>query len=141
MDGASKHSSLPLWKLYVDGSSTDGGGGASLILISPDGTPLKYAVKLHFTASNNEAEYEALLSGLRLAIEMEAQHLLSYCDSQLIVNQVKGEFKAKGTKMKEYLAIARALAAVTPPTRHSKWVSGEGVTLRDCDSLTFSFSI
>ena len=111
MDGASEHSSPPLWKLYVDGSSTGGGGGASLILINPDGAPLKYAVKLHFIASNNEAEYEALLSGLRLAIEMEAQHLISYSDSQLIVNQVKGEFEAKGTKMQEYLAIARALAA------------------------------
>ena len=111
MDGAFEHSSLPLWKIYVDGSPIDGGGGAGLILISPDGTPLKYAVKLHFIASNNEVEYEALLSGLRLAIEMEAQHLLSYSDSQLIVNQVKGEFEAKGIKMQEYLAKARSLAA------------------------------
>ena len=111
MDGASKYSSLPLWKLYVDGSSTGGGGETGLILISPDGTPLKYAMKLHFIASNNEAEYEALLSGLRLVIEMEAQHLISYSDSQLIVNKVKVEFEAKGTKMQEYLAIARALVA------------------------------
>ena len=110
MDEAFEHSSLLLWKLYVDGSSTSGGGGAGLVLISPDGTPLKYAVKFHFIASNNEAEYKALLSGLRLAIEMEAQHLLSYSDSQLIVNQVKGELEAKGTKMQEYLTIARALA-------------------------------
>ena len=110
MDGASEHSSLLLWKLYVDSSSTGGRGGAGLILISTNGTPLKYVVKLHFIASNNEAEYEASLSGLRLAIEMEAQHLLSYSDSQLIVNQVKGEFEAKGTKMQEYLTIARALA-------------------------------
>ena len=72
MDGASEHSSLPLWKLYVDGSSTGGGGGVGLIMICSNGTPLKYAVKLHFIASNNEAEYEALFSGLRSAIEMEA---------------------------------------------------------------------
>ena len=81
MDGAFKHSSLPLLKLYVDGSLTGGGGEVGLILISPDSTSLKYVVKLHFIAYNNEAEYEALLSGLRLAIEMEAQHLLSYSDS------------------------------------------------------------
>ena len=99
MDAASKHSSLPLWKIYVDGSSTSGGGGAGLILISPNGTPLKYALKIHFISSNNEAEYEALLSSLRLVIKMEAQHLLSYSDSQLIINQVKGEFEVKGTKM------------------------------------------
>ena len=111
MDGAFEHSSLLLWKLYVDDSLTDRGGGAGLILISPAGTPLKYAVKLHSIASNNEAEYETLLFGLRLAIEMEAQHLLSYSDSQLIVNKVKREFEAKGTKMREYPAIARALAA------------------------------
>lgn len=62
----------PLWRLYVDGSATNEGSGAGFVLISPDGTPIKYAVKLHFIASNNEAEYEALFSCLRLAIEMDA---------------------------------------------------------------------
>ncbi|CAK9165889.1 unnamed protein product [Ilex paraguariensis] len=103
----SKFSTHLLWKLYVDGSSTSEGGGAGLILISPDGTTLRYAMKLHFYASNNEAEYEALLSGLRLAMEMEVQHLATYSDSQLIVNQVRGEFEAKGAKMQEYLSMAR----------------------------------
>ena len=106
---ASKPSSPLLWKLYVDGSSTSGGGGAGLILISPDGITIKYAAKLHFAVSNNEAEYEALLSGLRLAVEMEAQHLSTYSDSQLIVNQVKGEFEAKGGRMQEYFGMARTI--------------------------------
>ena len=93
----------------MDGSSTNEGGGAGLILISPHGTPLKYAVSLHFATSNNQAEYEALVSGLRLALEMEVCHLIAYSDSQLIVNQVKGDFEAKEERMQEYLSLVRAL--------------------------------
>ena len=85
------------------------GSGAGFILISPEGTSIKYAVKLHFSASNNDAEYEALLSGLRLAIEMDAQSILAYSDSQLVVNQVNGEFEAREERMQEYLGMVKGL--------------------------------
>ncbi|KAK3033290.1 hypothetical protein RJ639_033221 [Escallonia herrerae] len=55
------------WNLYVDGSSALGSSGAGLILISPEGFTIKYALRFGFQASNNEAEYEALLAGIRLA--------------------------------------------------------------------------
>ncbi|KAL5580848.1 hypothetical protein UlMin_013290 [Ulmus minor] len=91
------------WKLYVDGSSTETSSGAGIILVSPDGVKLSCAVRFKFKATNNQAEYEALLSGLRLAKEVSALHLTIYSDSQLVVSQVNSEFQAKGEKMASYL--------------------------------------
>ena len=81
----------------------------TLVLDLNVGTSIKYALKLHFSASNNDAEYEALLSGLRVAIEMDAQSILVYSDSQLVVNQVNGEFEAREERMQEYLGMVKAL--------------------------------
>ena len=60
-----------LWKLYVDGSSNENGAGAGLMLISLEGHNIHYAVRFRFPASNNEAEYEALIAGLKLAQDMK----------------------------------------------------------------------
>ncbi|KAL5571888.1 hypothetical protein UlMin_021485 [Ulmus minor] len=95
------------WKLYVDGSSTETSSGAGIILVSPDGVKLSCAVRFKFKATNNQAEYEALLSGLRLAKEVSARHLTIYSDSQLVVSQVNSEFQAKGEKMASYLEKAK----------------------------------
>ncbi|KAL5583474.1 hypothetical protein UlMin_015916 [Ulmus minor] len=95
------------WKLYVDGSSTKTSFGAGIILVSPDGVKLSCAVRFKFKATNNQAEYEALLSGLRLAKEVSARHLTIYSDSQLVVSQVNSEFQAKGEKMASYLEKAK----------------------------------
>ncbi|KAL0433672.1 UNVERIFIED_CONTAM: hypothetical protein Slati_2701500 [Sesamum latifolium] len=65
------------------------------LLSSPQGEDLEFAVKFDFKASNNEAEYEALVIGMRMAHEAGARHLLAYSDSQLIVNQIEGTFEAK----------------------------------------------
>ncbi|KAL5576459.1 hypothetical protein UlMin_018158 [Ulmus minor] len=80
------------WKLYVDGSSTETSSGAGIILVSPDGVKLSCAVRFKFKATNNQAEYEALLSGLRLAKEVSARHLTIYSDSQLVVSQAMNQF-------------------------------------------------
>ena len=56
--------------MYFDGSVMKIGAGAGLLFISPLGVHMRYVVRLHFPASNNMAEYEALLSGLRIAIEL-----------------------------------------------------------------------
>ena len=76
------------WKLYVDSSSNDYGAGAGLMLISPEGLKITCALKFDFKASNNEAEYEALLAGLRLAKELKVGHLQIFSDPQLVVKQV-----------------------------------------------------
>ena len=60
------------WTMYFDGSIMAPGSGAGVVLISPDGSTLCYAIRLHFLASNNAAEYEALINGLRIAIKLGA---------------------------------------------------------------------
>jgi len=91
------------WKLYVDGSSNDNGSGAGLVLHTPEGHKVTAAIRFEFTASNNEAEYEALLAGLRLADHLKAESVDIFSDSQLIVNQVKGQYQTRDEKMAAYL--------------------------------------
>nr|CAC33017.1 hypothetical protein [Antirrhinum hispanicum] len=77
-----------LWKAYVDGSSSSGSGGAGINfkLLREDKPEevLSFAVKIGFLVSNNEAEYEALLIGMRLAKEKKITRVHFHNDSQLI---------------------------------------------------------
>jgi ribonuclease HI len=59
-----------LWTMYFDGSLMKAGAGAGLLFILPHGVHMRYAIRLHFAASNNIAEYEALINGLRIAIKL-----------------------------------------------------------------------
>lgn len=80
-------------------------------MISPDGHELTYALRFEFKASNNEAEYEALIAGLKLALKMGVTKLRAYSDSQLVVNQVMGGYAAKDLMMKRYLQKVQDLMA------------------------------
>ncbi|XP_057530029.1 uncharacterized protein LOC130808593 [Amaranthus tricolor] len=91
------------WKLYVDGSSTQSASGAGLLIVSSAEVRMERAVRFEFAASNNEAEYEALLMGLKICCEAGAKELAAFSDSQLIEGQVNGEFEAKDDSMKMYL--------------------------------------
>ena len=62
------------------------GSGAGVVLISPDGSRLHYAIHLHFSSSNNAVEYEALINGLCIAIELSATWLYVRGDSELVVD-------------------------------------------------------
>jgi ribonuclease HI len=64
------------------------GAGEGLLFISPVGEHMRYAVRQHFPASNNMAKYEALLCGLRIAIETGIKHLDVRGDSRLVIDQV-----------------------------------------------------
>ena len=75
------------------------------MLISLEREILKYAVRLQFSATNTEAEYEALLTGLSLAKALGAKNLIVQVDSQLIIGQVKGDYEAKEERMQKYLKI------------------------------------
>jgi len=77
--------------MYLDGSLKVAGGGAGVLFISPTGEKLKYVLQILFEVSNNEAEYEALLHGLRLAISLEIKRLLVFGDSKLVIQQVNKE--------------------------------------------------
>ena len=80
------------WTMYFDGSLKLGGGGAGILFISPKGEQLKYVFQILFEVSNNEAEYETLLHGLRLAISLGIKRLFVYGDSLLVVQQVNKEW-------------------------------------------------
>ncbi|GJT07493.1 reverse transcriptase domain-containing protein [Tanacetum coccineum] len=94
----------PLWTLYIDGASSNEGSGAGLILTDPDGKEITYALRFEFPASNNEAEYEALIAGLELAVKMEVCHLQVFSNSLLMTNHLKGTYEAREKSMKRYLA-------------------------------------
>uniref|UniRef100_A0A2N9F6C2 RNase H type-1 domain-containing protein n=1 Tax=Fagus sylvatica TaxID=28930 RepID=A0A2N9F6C2_FAGSY len=91
------------WKLFVDGASNAMGSGAGAVLISPEGLIMEQAVRLNFLVSNNESEYEALLIGLKCARKLGADRLRVFCDSQLVVNQISGEYQARDERMALYL--------------------------------------
>ncbi|XP_071739889.1 uncharacterized protein [Rutidosis leptorrhynchoides] len=79
---------MPIYfELHTDGASSEEGVGAGLALTSPEGEEHTYALKFCFYAFNNEAEYEALLFGLRIASEMRIKHLRAYVDSQIVAQQ------------------------------------------------------
>ncbi|XP_077219108.1 uncharacterized protein LOC143853272 [Tasmannia lanceolata] len=101
----------PTWEVYVDGSSNKGGCGAGLILTGPDNFTADYALRFGFCASNNEAEYEALLAGMNLAAQASAQRLKAYCDSQLVANQIQGVYEARDERMVKYLSQVPQLAS------------------------------
>ncbi|XP_028084862.1 uncharacterized protein LOC114285981 [Camellia sinensis] len=96
-----------IWKLFVDGASNRHGAGLGIVLTSPDGLIIEQAITLGFPASNNEAEYEALLAGLRSALRMKATALMVFSDSKLVVNQVSGEYEARDERMAKYQALVR----------------------------------
>lgn len=105
-----EHTNDLQWILNVDGSSTDTASGAGIVLITPEGHKLEYAVRFKFPASNKEAEYEALIAGLRMARRMGAEHVVVRSDSQLVVEQVQRDYESRGEKMQEYCKMAKNLA-------------------------------
>nr|GEZ49401.1 reverse transcriptase domain-containing protein [Tanacetum cinerariifolium] len=99
------------WMLFTDGSSCVDGSGAGLILTNPDEVEFTCALRFQFAASNNEAEYEALIAGLRIATQMGVKNIQSNVDSKLIANQVLGTHIAKEDNMIKYLDIAKDLVS------------------------------
>ncbi|XP_034710517.1 uncharacterized protein LOC117933242 [Vitis riparia] len=91
------------WTLRVDGASRSSGSGVGLLLQSPTGEHLEQAIRLGFHASNNEVEYEAILSGLDLTLALSVARLRVYSDSQLVVSHVQNEYEAKDERMTQYL--------------------------------------
>ena len=100
---------LPIWKLSVDGASNAQGSRAGLILTSPEGINIEYALRFGFQASNNKAEYEAVIAGLNLAHSLEVHQLEVCSDSQLVVRQIEDTYEAKSGRMILYLQKVRDL--------------------------------
>ena len=82
------------WILNIDGASRQTGAGIGLQLRSPSGDKIEQAIRLGFSVSNNESEYEAILTGLKLAATLSAGKLPVQSDSQLVFGQVNEEFES-----------------------------------------------
>ncbi|GJR21243.1 reverse transcriptase domain-containing protein [Tanacetum coccineum] len=111
-DSAREEEPLPArWTLFTDGSSCVDGCGAGVILTDPEGVEFTYALRFQFETTNNEAEYEALIAGLRIAEKMGVKNLEVNVDSKLVANQVNGTYIAKETDMVKYLEKVKALTS------------------------------
>jgi ribonuclease HI len=93
---------LELWTMFFDGSLMKTGAGAGLLFISRLGKHLRYVLRLHFPASNNVAEYEALVNGLCIAIELGVRCLDARGDSKLVIDQVMKNSHCRDPKMEAY---------------------------------------
>ena len=76
------------WVIYVDGSSTKKNGGAEVLLITLEGKELSSSLRLKFRTTNNEAEYEAVIAGLRMALKLGVKYVEIWSDSQVIVGHI-----------------------------------------------------
>ncbi|KAK3037883.1 hypothetical protein RJ639_032113 [Escallonia herrerae] len=99
------------WNLYIDDSLAIGSSGARIILISPEGFVVEYALRFEFQASNNKAEYEALLAGISLVHALKVDSLSGHSDSQLVVNHVLGNYEARDERMAQYLQLVKTSAS------------------------------
>nr|GEY86470.1 reverse transcriptase domain-containing protein [Tanacetum cinerariifolium] len=100
------------WTLFTDGSSCVDGFGVRLILTNLEGIEFTYALRFQFAASNNEAEYEALIAGLWIATQMGVQNVHVSVDSKLVANQVLGTYVSKEENMIKYLDKVKRLVLV-----------------------------
>ena len=100
---------LPTWEVYVDVASNQKGSGVGLILMSPEKVVIEKSLKLDFSATNNEAEYEALLVGMAMVQRMGGKSIKIFSNSSLVVSQVRGEFEAKVERMQGYLSQVKCL--------------------------------
>ncbi|GKV46004.1 hypothetical protein SLEP1_g53027 [Rubroshorea leprosula] len=98
--------SLVPWKLIFDGSSTDSMSGAGIVIISPAGLKTQMSFQLDFNCTNNQAEYEALIIGLEVLVELKVPMVGIIGDSQLILKQLEGEYKCTSLSLAPYFALA-----------------------------------
>lgn len=91
------------WTLFVDSSSNGKGSGARVTLEGPGDLILEQYPRFEFQTSNNQAEYEALIVGLKLAIEVKIESLLIRKDLQVVVSQVQWVFRVKEPHLIKYL--------------------------------------
>ncbi|GFY85504.1 hypothetical protein Acr_04g0002420 [Actinidia rufa] len=135
-DGAEVTLELPqaepsmAWQMYIDGARNHQGAGAGVVLRSPEGAVFKQCRRFNFPATNNEAEYEALIAGLRSASKLGVPKLCVYSDSKLVVNQVGREFNAH--------ADALASLASTFEGNHGRTVAVDVVSIPNIEETQSS---
>ena len=99
----------PPWELYVDGAANQQGSGVGLVLVSPERITIEKSLRLNFSATNNEAEYEALLMGMTMVQKMGGKAVRVFSYSKLVVGQVRGDLEARDSRMQENLCQIRSI--------------------------------
>ena len=97
------------WKVYVDGVANQRGSGVGLVLVSLEQITIEKSLRLGFSTTNNEVEYEVLLEGMSIVQRMDGKAVKMFSDSRLVVGQVKGELEARDERMQRYLSQVRHL--------------------------------
>ena len=97
------------WKVYMDDATNQRGAGVGLVLVSLEKIIIERSLRLGFSATNNEAEYEALLMRMSMVQKMGGKVVEIFSDSRLIVGQVKGELEARDARIQEYLSQVRCV--------------------------------
>ena len=95
--------SQPTWKLYVDKEANQRGSGVGIVLISLKRITIEKYLRLGFLATNNEAEYEVLLTGIAMVKKLGGKAIEIFSNSKLIVGQVNGELEVRDQRMQGYL--------------------------------------
>ena len=95
--------------MYFDGALNINGASVGILFITPTKDKLRYVLRIHFSASNNAAEYEACLHGLCIAVELSVKCLMVYGDSTLVINQLNKDWSCSSEKMDAYCAEIRKL--------------------------------
>ncbi|XP_071712297.1 uncharacterized protein [Rutidosis leptorrhynchoides] len=128
--------------MHTDGACGPEGAGAGIVLKRPEGEEYTFALHFSFPVTNNEAEYEALLSGMRVAKYMEVKELSVYVDSQLVANQFNGIFEAHDESMQKYLKLVQELAVdfdlfkITQSFKKEIWVEEVKVKSIETDGVS-----
>ena len=100
---------LPTWEVYVDRASNQKGSRIRLVLISLEKIIVEKSLRLDFSATKNEAEYETLLMGMAMVQRIGGKLVKVFLNSRLVVGQVKGEFEEKDERMQGYLNLDKCL--------------------------------
>ena len=99
----------PFWKVYIDGATNQRSSRVGLVLISPKNLTIEKSLRLGFSATNNEAEYDSLLEGVHMVQRTGGKAIKVFSDSRLIVGQVGRELEARDERMQGYLNQIRLL--------------------------------
>ena len=96
-------------RIYVDGAANQWRLGVGLVLVSPEKITIEKSLRLGFSATNNETEYETLLMGMAMVQKVGGKTVEMFSNSRLVVGQVKGELEARDARMQEYLGQVRRM--------------------------------
>jgi ribonuclease HI len=98
------------WRMHFDGSKTIHGLGAGIVLSSPKNDQLRYVLQIHFAASNNVAEYEALVHGLKVSKDIGIRRIICFGYSNLVIQQCSGIWDAHDANMGSYRFLVQQLS-------------------------------